>query len=73
MGLKVFTNTNVRKPWICSPGNCRYPGYPEAGVGAPAAMAAPPMYAMRTGGKGTRFCYHFCSEQRSCLYFEVKT
>ncbi|NWW27659.1 A2MG protein, partial [Falcunculus frontatus] len=54
MGLKVFTNTNVRKPWFCSPSNHMYPGLPSAGVGAPAAMAAPPMYAMRTSGKGTR-------------------
>ncbi|NXU15286.1 A2MG protein, partial [Pardalotus punctatus] len=47
MGLKVFTNTNVRKPQFCSPGNPMYPVHPAAGIGAPAAMAAPPVYAMR--------------------------
>ncbi|NWW68792.1 A2MG protein, partial [Ifrita kowaldi] len=26
MGLKVFTNTNVRKPWFCSPSNPMYLG-----------------------------------------------
>ncbi|NXL78368.1 A2MG protein, partial [Leptocoma aspasia] len=41
MGLKVFTNTKVRKPWICSPGNRMYSGLPAAGIGAPEAMAAP--------------------------------
>ncbi|NWX30230.1 A2MG protein, partial [Notiomystis cincta] len=28
MGLKVFTNTNVRKPWFCSPSNRMYPVHP---------------------------------------------
>ncbi|NXH81527.1 A2MG protein, partial [Edolisoma coerulescens] len=45
MGLKVFTNTNVRKPWFCSPSNPMYPGSPSAGIGAPAAMAAPPIFS----------------------------
>uniref|UniRef100_A0A8C5TPK5 Alpha-2-macroglobulin n=1 Tax=Malurus cyaneus samueli TaxID=2593467 RepID=A0A8C5TPK5_9PASS len=48
MGLKVFTNTNVRKPQFCSPSNHMYPVHHSAGMGVPAAMAAPPMYAMRT-------------------------
>ncbi|NXO30177.1 A2MG protein, partial [Cisticola juncidis] len=47
MGLKVFTNINVRKPQLCGPSNAIYP---LAGMAAPAAMAAPPMYAMRTSG-----------------------
>ncbi|NXS26784.1 A2MG protein, partial [Pomatostomus ruficeps] len=51
MGLKVFTNTNVRKPHFCSPSNQIYPVHPSAGLGAPAAMAAPPMYAMRTSDR----------------------
>ncbi|NXE66625.1 A2MG protein, partial [Calcarius ornatus] len=53
MGLKVFTNTNVKKPRICSPSNHMYSahGLPEAG--APAARLAEPMYAMRASGKGT--------------------
>lgn len=64
MGLKVFTNTNVRKPWFCGPSNYMYAAHPEAGVGVPLAMAAAPANAMRTSGKGTRFCYRSCSEQR---------
>ncbi|NXH01753.1 A2MG protein, partial [Loxia leucoptera] len=48
MGLKVFTNTNVKKPWICSPSNAMYTAHASVGLGAPAAMAASPMYAMRT-------------------------
>ncbi|NXM43929.1 A2MG protein, partial [Gymnorhina tibicen] len=48
MGLKVFTNTNVRKPWLCSH---MYPSHPSAGIGAPAAMAAPPVFAMRTSDR----------------------
>ncbi|NWX65690.1 A2MG protein, partial [Promerops cafer] len=43
MGLKVFTNTNVRKPRICSPSNHISAAHPSVGVGAPAAMAAPPI------------------------------
>ncbi|KAM7032187.1 alpha-2-macroglobulin [Passerculus sandwichensis] len=40
MGLKVFTNTNVKKPRICSPSNHIY-AVPAAGhPGAPAAMVA---------------------------------
>ncbi|NXK67937.1 A2MG protein, partial [Sylvietta virens] len=30
MGLKVFTNTNVKKPWICSNPNHLYPAHPSA-------------------------------------------
>ncbi|NXE01015.1 A2MG protein, partial [Chaetorhynchus papuensis] len=45
MGLKVFTNTNVRKPWFCSPSNHMYAGPPAAGMGAPGAMAAPPVFS----------------------------
>ncbi|NXD41929.1 A2MG protein, partial [Copsychus sechellarum] len=48
MGLKVFTNTNVRKPRFCSPGNHIYSAHPPVGLGAPAAMASAPMSAMRT-------------------------
>uniref|UniRef100_A0A8C5JCM5 Alpha-2-macroglobulin n=1 Tax=Junco hyemalis TaxID=40217 RepID=A0A8C5JCM5_JUNHY len=52
MGLKVFTNTNVKKPRICSPSNHMY-AVPAAGrLGAPAAMVA-----MRSSGKGTQCCY----------------
>ncbi|NXA85944.1 A2MG protein, partial [Melanocharis versteri] len=51
MGLKVFTNTNVRKPWFCGSGSHFYSAPPSAGLGAPAAMAAPPMYAMRTSDR----------------------
>ncbi|NXA82946.1 A2MG protein, partial [Thryothorus ludovicianus] len=47
MGLKVFTNTNMRKPWFCSPRN----HIPSAGMGAPAAMVSSPMYAMRASGE----------------------
>ncbi|NWX20055.1 A2MG protein, partial [Aegotheles bennettii] len=47
MGLKVFTNTKVRKPWYCSTGNYLTEA---AGLGLP---GPPPMYAMRTSGKGT--------------------
>ncbi|XP_010083001.1 PREDICTED: alpha-2-macroglobulin-like, partial [Pterocles gutturalis] len=41
MGLKVFTNTKVRKPWYCSTEN-----YMSAGVHIPSPGA--PMLAMRT-------------------------
>ncbi|NXQ75954.1 A2MG protein, partial [Quiscalus mexicanus] len=47
MGLKVFTNTNVKKPWICSPSNHMYSAHESAGLGVPAARVAEPMYAMR--------------------------
>ncbi|NXO64097.1 A2MG protein, partial [Phainopepla nitens] len=43
MGLKVFTNTNVRKPWFCSPGNHMHSSPESARFGAPVAMAGPPM------------------------------
>ncbi|NWT12637.1 A2MG protein, partial [Vireo altiloquus] len=52
MGLKVFTNTKVRKPSFCSRSNPMYGSIPEAGT--PLAMVAPPAYAMRSSGKGTR-------------------
>ncbi|NXY26313.1 A2MG protein, partial [Atrichornis clamosus] len=48
MGLKVFTNTNVRRPWFCGPSNSIYPVYPSAGIAAPVAMAAPPTFAVQT-------------------------
>ncbi|NXG18608.1 A2MG protein, partial [Grallaria varia] len=48
MGLKVFTNTKVRKPLFCSSANYDYPLHP-VGLPAPSAMAGVPMYAMRTG------------------------
>ncbi|NWT28573.1 A2MG protein, partial [Cardinalis cardinalis] len=47
MGLKVFTNTNVKKPWICGPSNHIYPVHASGGLGAPAAMVAESTYAMR--------------------------
>ncbi|XP_030803159.1 alpha-2-macroglobulin [Camarhynchus parvulus] len=50
MGLKVFTNTNVKKPQICSPSNRIYHAHASGGLGAPAAMVAEPMYAMRASG-----------------------
>jgi len=69
MGLKVFTNTKVRKPWYCSTEN-----YIPAGVRlSSSVMSGAPMHAMRTSGKGTGSCYHLCSEQRSRLYFGVNT
>ncbi|NWV04046.1 A2MG protein, partial [Ptilonorhynchus violaceus] len=46
MGLKIFTNTKVRKPWICNTGNHFYSPHPSAGIAAPIAMAGPPAYAM---------------------------
>ncbi|NXQ09806.1 A2MG protein, partial [Peucedramus taeniatus] len=53
MGLKVFTNTKVRRPWFCSPSNHMYSAHPSVGIGAPAGMAAPPMYAMRTSDRSS--------------------
>ncbi|NWQ66220.1 A2MG protein, partial [Neopipo cinnamomea] len=48
MGLKVFTNTRVRKPWYCSPENYAYFALPET-VPAPSSFrAGAPMYAMTT-------------------------
>ncbi|NXX11187.1 A2MG protein, partial [Podargus strigoides] len=50
MGLKVFTNTKVRKPWYCSTENYM----PAPGrLLSTSAMSGAPMYAMRTRGKGT--------------------
>ncbi|NXV68724.1 A2MG protein, partial [Molothrus ater] len=43
MGLKVFTNTNVKKPWICSPSNHMYSAHESAGLGVPAARVAEPI------------------------------
>uniref|UniRef100_A0A8C0URQ3 Alpha-2-macroglobulin-like n=1 Tax=Cyanistes caeruleus TaxID=156563 RepID=A0A8C0URQ3_CYACU len=40
MGLKVFTNTNVRKPWICGPSNHIYGAHQSGGVGAPGRASA---------------------------------
>ncbi|NWU45287.1 A2MG protein, partial [Hylia prasina] len=53
MGLKVFTNTNVRKPRFCGPGNHIYDAPQLAARGAPVAMSASPMYAMRTGERSS--------------------
>ncbi|NXP11231.1 A2MG protein, partial [Thinocorus orbignyianus] len=47
MGLKIFTNTKVRKPWYCSTEN-----YMPAAAHFSNA-AAPGVHAMRTSGKGT--------------------
>lgn len=54
MGLKVFTNTKVRKPQYCStgiyvPAAARLESAPLSSGGS--------MSAMRTGGKGTGSCY----------------
>ncbi|XP_064318863.1 alpha-2-macroglobulin [Phalacrocorax carbo] len=48
MGLKVFTNTKVRKPWYCSTEN-----YVPAGVrlAPPPMMSRGPLYAMRTADR----------------------
>ncbi|NXO02970.1 A2MG protein, partial [Rhinopomastus cyanomelas] len=43
MGLKVFTNTKVRKPWYCNTVNHAH------GEVASSAMLAGPMYALRSG------------------------
>ncbi|XP_059347750.1 alpha-2-macroglobulin [Ammospiza nelsoni] len=40
MGLKVFTNTNMKKPRICSPRNHIYAVPAASRLGAPAAMVA---------------------------------
>ncbi|KFW78638.1 Alpha-2-macroglobulin, partial [Manacus vitellinus] len=48
MGLKVFTNTKVRKPWYCSPENYANPFFRHAGHASPLVAAGAPMYAMRT-------------------------
>ncbi|NXX33565.1 A2MG protein, partial [Nicator chloris] len=50
MGLKVFTNTNVRKPGLCGPSNHMYPARPSAMRGSGGMAASPPVYAMRTSG-----------------------
>ncbi|NXN63756.1 A2MG protein, partial [Himantopus himantopus] len=50
MGLKVFTNTKVRKPWYCSTENPMPAGVRFAST---SVMSGAPMHAMRTSGKGT--------------------
>ncbi|NXW53827.1 A2MG protein, partial [Eurystomus gularis] len=54
MGLKIFTNTKVRKPWYCSSED-----YMLRGVrpGSPEAMSAAPTYAMRTSGRQRGMVY----------------
>ncbi|NXQ95323.1 A2MG protein, partial [Sagittarius serpentarius] len=42
MGLKVFTNTKVRKPWYCSTTGARLP--------SSSVMSGAPIHAMRTSG-----------------------
>ncbi|PKU32759.1 hypothetical protein llap_16937 [Limosa lapponica baueri] len=46
MGLKIFTNTKVRKPWYCSSEN-----YVPAGARFASNSAVPGMLAMRTSGQ----------------------
>ncbi|XP_068022131.1 alpha-2-macroglobulin-like [Melanerpes formicivorus] len=47
MGLRIFTNTRVRKPWYCNNENL----VPVAArFASPSVMSAAPTYAMRTGG-----------------------
>ncbi|NXE16604.1 A2MG protein, partial [Lophotis ruficrista] len=45
MGLKVFTNTKVRKPWYCRTENSMPAG---AGLTSSSIVSGAPMYAMRT-------------------------
>lgn len=70
MGLKVFTNSKVKKPWYCSTES-----YAPAGIhiAASEGLARTPTYALRTSGKGTGLCCHLCYELRSCLYFGLNT
>lgn len=63
MGLKVFTNSKVKKPRYCNSGN-----YIPAGMPVPSALMLPD-YDVRTSGKGIESCCHLCSEQRSHLFF----
>ncbi|KAF1671586.1 Alpha-2-macroglobulin, partial [Pygoscelis papua] len=58
MGLKVFTNTKVRKPWYCSTEN-----YMPAGGRLPSASIMPGMHGMRTSGKGTGFYATFSTPE----------
>ncbi|NWT05038.1 A2MG protein, partial [Mionectes macconnelli] len=51
MGLRVFTNTRVRKPRYCSPENHAYSALAESDFAPTPLMAGAPMYAMRTSGK----------------------
>ncbi|NXF76980.1 A2MG protein, partial [Sclerurus mexicanus] len=48
MGLKVFTNTKVRKPWYCNPVHYDYSMQPAVGLAGTSPLAVAPMYAMRT-------------------------
>ncbi|NXK41924.1 A2MG protein, partial [Piprites chloris] len=48
MGLKVFTNTRVRKPWYCNSDNYAHRVLPEAHLAPAALTLEAPMYAMRT-------------------------
>ncbi|NWW46039.1 A2MG protein, partial [Pedionomus torquatus] len=48
MGLKIFTNTKVRKPWYCSPEN-----HMPAAAHFASNSAAPGVHVMRTSGKET--------------------
>ncbi|KAM9579849.1 alpha-2-macroglobulin-like isoform 1-T1 [Guaruba guarouba] len=50
MGLKVFTNTRVRKPWYCSTESYVPAGL---GLGAPSVMSGAPMHAMRISDSGS--------------------
>ncbi|NXL06825.1 A2MG protein, partial [Mesembrinibis cayennensis] len=50
MGLKVFTNTKVRKPWYCST-EIYMP--PAAHLASSSAMPGASVHAMRTSGKET--------------------
>ncbi|XP_061863702.1 alpha-2-macroglobulin [Colius striatus] len=46
MGLKVFTNTKVRKPWYCSTENYM----PEVAFASPSALPGASMHSMRSSG-----------------------
>ncbi|XP_042665577.1 alpha-2-macroglobulin isoform X1 [Centrocercus urophasianus] len=46
MGLKVFTNSKVRKPWYCSTENYM-PA--QSHISASGSLAGAPMYALRSG------------------------
>ncbi|NXI43163.1 A2MG protein, partial [Galbula dea] len=48
MGLKIFTNTKVRKPWYCRSENFVSE---RAHLGVPAVASGVPMSAMRTSGR----------------------
>ncbi|NXP16745.1 A2MG protein, partial [Scytalopus superciliaris] len=50
MGLKVFTNTKVRKPLYCTAESFDYFRQPVAGLAAAPAMPVAHMFEMRTSG-----------------------